>query len=58
MEVYDIRDYHIDVAREIVINWFMCKGKADFISDDVADILDDYEMSEFSELEKYLESIK
>ena len=53
----NIRNYDIDTAREIVIAWFLCKVKSDFTSDDVADILDGYETSEFSELEKYLESI-
>lgn len=53
-----MKDYDIDTAREIVIDWFISKGKIDFTSDDVADMLDDFKKSEFSELEKYLESIE
>ena len=52
-----MKDYDIDTAREIVIDWFMSKGRVDFTSDDVADILDDYEASNIDDLEKYLESI-
>ena len=53
-----MRNYDIDTAREIVLDWFISKGKMDFTSDDVADLLDDFEKSKFSELEKYLESIE
>lgn len=36
-------NYDIETAREIVMDWFQKKGKEGYTSDDVADILDDFE---------------
>lgn len=56
--------YDVETAREIVMDWFQKQGKFDYSSDDVADILDDFEESVnkiisedgIEELETYLKS--
>lgn len=55
-------NYDVETAREIVMDWFQKQGKINYTSDDVADILDEFEnsvdeiMSEdgIEELELYL----
>lgn len=59
-----MENYDIETAREIVMDWFQKKGKENYTSDDVADILDDFEESideitsddGLKELEIYLKS--
>lgn len=38
-------DYDIETAREIVMDWFQKQEKINYTSDDVADILDEFENS-------------
>lgn len=37
--------YDVETAREVVMDWFQKQGKIDYTSDDVADILDEFEDS-------------
>lgn len=58
------KKYDEETAREVVMDWFQKKGKEYYTSDDVADILDDFEDSideinsedGLVELEEYLKS--
>ena len=38
-------DYDVETAREVVMDWFQKQGKEYYTSDEVADILDDFEDS-------------
>lgn len=36
-------EYDIGTAREVVMDWFEHQGKTNYTSDDIADILDEFE---------------
>lgn len=58
------KDYDEETAREVVMDWFQKQGKEYYTSDDVADVLDDFESSVdeiksedgIEELETYLKT--